>query len=348
MICIQKEIERLERLYEGRRAFHGEMHDHSASGGTSDGKTPLDAWKKQMAELKMDFAAILDHRQVRHMYLPEWNDTVFIAGTEPGTGISDCNARDSHLHYNILLPDRDLLAEILNEFPEYEFTGGIEGHFKYPWFTRERFCELIDSVKAHGGMFVHPHPKQVMDSDDPLDYWFRDETGIEVFYISMDSEETKANYPLWRSLLSAGKRVWASAGGDLHTDAHDYALTTVYSEKQQCASFISHIRVGDYTCGGVGIRMAIGDTVMGGQCAFSGNTLIVSVKDFHDSVKLAGHDYRMDLFAGEEVVFSAPVNPDKTHYFAVPAKDAPFYRAEIFDETRNLRIAIGNPIWNER
>ncbi len=71
----------LERLYRGRQVFHGELHDHSASGGTSDGKCPLSEWPAKLRALKMDFAAILDHKQVRHMYQPEWEDGFFIAGT---------------------------------------------------------------------------------------------------------------------------------------------------------------------------------------------------------------------------------------------------------------------------
>ena len=52
-------------LYQGRQVYHGEMHDHSASGGTSDGKCTLAHWREQLGALKMDFAAILDHRQIR-------------------------------------------------------------------------------------------------------------------------------------------------------------------------------------------------------------------------------------------------------------------------------------------
>ena len=77
----EQEITRLENLYRGCRAYHGELHDHSASGGTSDGKCTLAEWTEEMAKLHMDFAAILDHRQVRHMYLPEWKDGLFIGGS---------------------------------------------------------------------------------------------------------------------------------------------------------------------------------------------------------------------------------------------------------------------------
>ena len=47
----QKEKETLERLYRGRSVFHGELHDHSASGGTSDGSCPLSEWPDKLRAL---------------------------------------------------------------------------------------------------------------------------------------------------------------------------------------------------------------------------------------------------------------------------------------------------------
>ena len=342
----EKDITRLEALYEGRRVYHGELHDHSSSGGTSDGKVPLAEWPEKLRKLDMDFAAILDHRQIRHMYLPEWEDGLFIPGTEPGTSISDSKAEVKSLHYNILLPDRGELEKLLYEFPEYEFTGGVEGHFKYPQFTRERFGQLIDAVKAHGGFFVIPHPKQIMVSEDPCDYWFRDETGIEVFYIAMDSEETKADYELWTSLLAAGKRVWACAGCDLHSEPRDTALTTVYAEAHSAKAYLPHLASGDFTCGPVGIRMCVGDAKMGGKCGFSGQKLTVCAGDFHSSVRFADHEYRIDIISDKGIEFSEPVSPDEPNWLSLAAEDRAFYRAEVFDATRGLRIAVGNPIWN--
>ncbi|MBQ4228050.1 MAG: hypothetical protein II697_07565 [Clostridia bacterium] len=336
----------LLRLYEGCKVFHGEMHDHSDSGGTSDGKCPLAEWPKKMRALRMDFAAILDHRQIRHLYQPVWEDGLFIPGTEPGTHILDSAAEDNAMHYNILLPRRELLEPLLNSFPEYQFSGGTEGHFRYPDFTRARFCELIDAVKALGGLFVHPHPKQVMRSADPLDYWFRDETGIEVFYISMDSEETKENYALWLKLLASGKRVWACAGCDMHSEPRDTALTTLYAPSRSAASFLEQLTTGNFTCGPVGVRMALGDTKSGGRCAFSGKRLIVCIGDFHQSVLDPSHDYRADILNERGVVYSAPVSPTEDNWFSLVADDCAFYRAEVFDTTKNLRIAVGNPIWN--
>jgi len=346
MITTQ-EREALERLYRGRRVFHGELHDHSDSGGTSDGKCPLEQWPEKLRALDMDFAAILDHRQVRHMYQPAWEDGLFIPGTEPGTRITDSRAENKSMHYNILLPERDELAKLLEEFPEYEFTGGIEGHFVYPAFTRERFGELIDAVLAHGGFFVHPHPKQLMQSEDPADYWFRDGTGIEVFYIGMDTEDTKKDYALWTDLLRIGKRVYATAGCDLHSEPRDTALTTLYAEEHAARSYLPCLRAGDFVCGPVGIRMAVGGVRMGGACRFADQRLTVCVGDFHKSVRDPSHAYRADVIGGEDVLLSIPVSPVENTWFSCPAGESAFLRVEVFDETRGVRIAVGNPIWNE-
>lgn len=346
MNITEQDIKHLDSLYQNRRAFHGELHDHSASGGTSDGKRPLMHWLGAMEVLKLDFAAILDHRQVRHMYLPEWQDGVFIAGTEPGAKISDSHAQDPVIHYNMLFEKSEQLEDLLHEFSEFEFSGGKEGHFKYPSFTRDRMRELIEAVRARGGLWVHPHPKQQMKADDPLEYWFADETGIEVFYFDFRHRYTEENYALWTTLLSMGKRVWACAGCDMHACAHDTALTTIYAEEKSNAAYLSHLHVGDFVCGPVGIRMSIGDTLMGGRCEFEGQRLVLSVGDFHRSVKNPLHTYRVDLFNDCGLVCSQEISCTETAYLAIDTEDCKFYRAEVFDTTENVRIAIGNPIWN--
>ena len=347
MKATQKDIELISTVYEGRKAFHGDLHNHAATGGTSDGTRSLEHWKGALEALHMDFAAILDHRQVRHMYLPEWEDGLFICGTEPGTAISDCEAENNHIHYNMIFPSQKELEKLLMAHPEYQFTGGSEGHFKYPSFTREKFGELIDDIKALGGFFVHPHPKQLMRSDDPLDYWFRDETGIEVFYVDMRSESTAQNYKLWCDLLALGKRVWACSGEDGHACARDTALTVIYAEEKTSAGFIKHLSVGDFTCGSVGIKMCVGETAMGGKCAFGGNRLVIAIDDFHRSVRNPEHKFRLDIITDKGVVASEDISSAEPSYFAFDTEDHAFYRAEVFDVTENLRIAIGNPIWND-
>ena len=356
MTATQAEIKHLEELYAGRVAFHGELHDHANTGGTSDGLRDLTHWRGALEALKMDFAAILDHRQVRHMYLPEWEDGLFLCGTEPEARITDSQATVKETHYNMLFPNPQLLEELLAEFPEYEFTGGQEGHFEYPGFTRERFGQLIDAVKAKGGLFVIPHPKQWMKSEYPMDYWYRDFTGLEVIYkdyrdIRPGKAYTAQNYELWTTLLAMGKRVWACAGGDWHSVCCDKALTTLYATQRTNAEMMKPLRVGDFTCGGVGIRMCIGDTVCGSVCDLENKRLLVSVSDFHPSLYIKGHTYRVDILDDKGIVASKEISYGEAAqpvYLAIDTHKSDFYRVEVMDVTSDYRIAIGNPIWQER
>jgi len=352
MLATEKDIKHIEELYAGRRAFHGEMHNHSASGGTSDGKTTLAGWRKGMEEFSLDFVAIVDHRQVRHMYQPEWEDGLFIAGTEPGTGIVDDVYKkmvvENEMHYNMIFESPKPLEEILAEFPEFEFEGGIEGHFVHPVFTHERMQELISAVKAKGGFFVHPHPRQCGRYTDWMDYYRDEEIGLEVFYGFMTSDATKDNYKLWTLFLEKGKHVWAIAGGDNHADPNAEALTTIYAENRKNRDYLAHLRVGDFVCGPVGIRMCVGDTLMGSRCKFEGKRLVVSVKDFHKRVNKPGHTFRVDILDHKGVVASETFEGTEGIYMALDADvNAKFYRAEVIDITENVRIGIGNPIWNE-
>jgi len=341
----EDEVAQLLKLYEGRTACHGEFHDHADTGGKSDGHNTLTEWKEGLKAGFMDFGAILDHKQTLHMRLPEWDNSIFIGGSEAAAKITDSKAETKSLHYNMTFATPEPLEEILNAFPEYKFDGT---HFVYPGFTTARFQELIAMIRAKGGFFSNVHPKQTMQSDDPLDYWFADYTGLEVIYQDMQSEKTQANYKLWTDLLAAGKKVYATAGGDGHRMPDFYALTTIYSEKQDAAAYLNHVRDGDFISGSVGIRMAIGDTTMGGECDFTGKKVIFSVDDFHEYVYNTKRTYRVDLVNDQGVVFSQDINCLSPAYFAVDAEACEFYRVEVYDYRLECRIALGNPIWNEK
>jgi hypothetical protein len=256
----------------------------------------------------------------------------------------------SRLHYNMIFADPKPLEQLLSEFEEYQFTGGRNGYFGYPRFTRQRFTQLVKRVLELGGFFVHPHPKQLMESDNPLDYWFVDDTGLEVTYTyhsDRDGEYTKDNYKLWLQLLDLGKRVFATAGNDEHHMPSDKALTTIYAERRSSASYLQQLRKGDFVAGPVGIQMCVGDTTMGGKCSFDGQRLALRIGDFHPSVADSSHTYRMVLYAGNRRVARKDISCKETAYFAWNTKpDVPFYRAEVWDTTLNSRLAIGNPIWN--
>ncbi len=357
-----QDISQLDGLYAGRTAYYGELHDHASTGGRSDGHCTLDEWKAGMAELKMDFATIVDHKQVRHMYLEEWDDTVFIGGTEAATWLTDrphLPIRNEEgklingLHYNMIFATPEPLLEMLQSRPEFCFEGdALNGMFpRYPKYTVKEFQELIAEVKARGGFVsnVHPKAKGMCLSEDPMDFWFADETGLEVIYTfhsDRDGQTTEKNYKLWTDLLRLGKRVWATAGNDEHNKPSDKALSTIYAARKKAQDFVDCLRVGDLTAGPVGIRMCVGDTCTGGRCEFAKKRLVLGVGDFHSCVADTSHTYRLDLYADEEVVYSRQIPCGKTTYLATDAMPCRYYRAEVYDETLNSRIAIGNPIWN--
>ncbi len=358
-IASQEDMDHLNQLYAGMEAYHGELHDHSDSGGRSDGKQTLSIWKSFMIGLEIDFATIVDHKQVRHMYLDEWDESMFIGGTEAATWIQDMGITDdqgNQMHYNMTFATPEPLLEIFEEFPEFRYTGGdpLEAEFPvYPRFERARLEELVKAVQEKGGFFSHVHPKHkgVMDSINPIDYWFGDYTGIEVINTCRSDRNginTQNNYKLWRDLLSYGKRVWATAGNDEHSVPSDKGLSTIYAKERNAQAYVDQLRVGNFAAGPVGVRMCIGDTKMGSSCSFEGQRLVISVGDFHKSVAYPSHTYRVDVYANEDVVFSKEISCTETSYIALDAEDCDFYRVEIFDVAANSRIGIGNPIWQDR
>lgn len=348
MKAFKKDVTCIDGLYADRKPFYGELHDHSCCG---DGKNTLAQWRTGMEALGMDFATIVDHRQVEHMYHPDFIDGLFLGGTEPGGCITDMGEDRGRLHYNMLFADPKPLEALLLEFPEYEFGGRITDRFKYPRFTRERFVKLVKRVQEKGGFFVHPHPSSLPFSEDPVDYWFTDGTGFEVIYTyrdTRDGEKTKQNYAIWLGMLAAGKRVYATCGCDEHHMPSDKALSTIYAYRRTSQSYLDQLRRGDFTAGPVGVRMCVGSTTMGGSCDFTGQRLVLKVGDFHRYVYAPHHSFRVELYAGSKRIFKKEISCLDDAYFAFNAKaDVPFYRAEVWNVTLNSRIALGNPIWND-
>lgn len=354
----EAEKTQLESLYEGRAPYHGELHNHARTGLRSDGNNTLSEWLAWMEEKRIDFATIVDHKQTMHMYLEDWDNTYFVGGSEPATVITDDKTESSTLHYNMILADAGKLEEHLKLFPEYDYYdiegGGQGGYYSYyPNFTRAKFTQVVQSVQDHGGFFVHVHPKfdSYMISDNPLDYWFVDGTGIEI--TTTDSKYTMAHkdnveaYELWVDLLERDKRVFATIGNDNHRLSEPESLTTIYSTKQDAQAFVDYARAGDTTAGPVGIRMNIGQTTMGGVTEFQDQRVVVSVGDIHELVYDESHKYGIELYDDGGILFSTEIDPTETTYFALDADaDRKFYRAVVVDLTEGCRIAVGNPIWN--
>lgn len=121
--------QQLLSLYEGCTAYHGETHDHADTGGTSDGHVTLDGWKSGMAQLGMDFACIGDHKQVLHMRLEEWDNTMFIGGSEARANVTGMAEGTNSFHYYMMFSDPDDFEAVLNEFiMDFEY---MNDHFKY-------------------------------------------------------------------------------------------------------------------------------------------------------------------------------------------------------------------------
>ena len=363
----------INTAYADRNAYHGEFHDHADTGGKSDGKVGLTKIKEVLEAKNMDFTTLLDHFQILHMELDEWDSRLFIGGSEMSTIISDGPSTGNSIHVNMIFNDaekfKDLMA-VHNPGGKYEggkFTYHLDtesGNWYYDehkWTIAE-FKQLIEDIKTCGGMYVFPHPKDGSRwvSDDPLDYYFADWVGLEVFYgtsyYAPTGQRTVDAYKLWTDLLKAGKKLWATAGSDNHSVPNTNALTTIFSTEKNAVEHFEHAKLGDLTCGPVGIRMVMGDTVTGGETSFEGKRLSICVSDFHSSATFEGHTYRMKVIAGkngaEEVIYTAEVNPDMPFYYGLDADNAcDYYRVEVYDEsdtriTTGMPTAIGNPIWN--
>lgn len=351
-VANDRECENLEKLYEGRQVLFGEFHDHANTGGTSDGKHTLREWKEMMQYVNdMDFTTLVDHKQVLHMRLEEWDNSIFIGGTEAATTITDIDAPQTFLHYNMIFAYPEDLEAVLNTFME-DFMY-INDHFGYPRFQQKRFAELVKCVIDNGGFFthVHPHGEKYMLSYNPLDYWFADGMGFEVlcgYWGNMSDERNMKARSTWVEMLNAGRRVFATSGSDSHKLSKTVSLTTVYSPEKDAEAILNRMREGDFTAGPVSIRMAMGENPTGSVCSFADQRLVIAVNDFHSKEYQSGHIYRLDLYDDTGLVFSQELEEaGKTNYFAVDADASRrYYRAEVYDVTGDYIFAVGNPIWN--
>ena len=184
-----------------------------------------------------------------------------------------------------------------------------------------------------------------------MDYVLGEYTGMEVLLGyqggDMRTQYNKDAYDLWVTLLNAGNHIYAFAGSDSHRSTDTQSCSTVYAEERLNTSYLEHIVKGDFTAGPVGIRMCVGDTVMGGHTDFTGKRLIVSVGDFQSQQYRAKHQYRVDVYNENGLVFSQEFDSTQPAYFAIDAENCKYYRADVYDVTDNYIVAIGNPIWNE-
>lgn len=360
------DIENLLAVYGDREVRYGEMHDHTNTGPKADGYHSVAEWKAMMEQIGMDFTTIVDHRQSVHMYDSAWDDSMFIGGSEPSAYIKGWDADNRNMHYNMIFANAADLETLIQAFEGFEYAAAEDGNGG-TWVTDvPTFAELqaqAEMVRELGGFFVAVHPKydNYIRSNDPLDYYFGEYTGIEITTGTggnMAFKDNEEAYQLWLDLLEMGKKVYATAGSDFHKLPNASALTTLYGSERDAQAYIDLFRSGDFAPGWVGLRMTMGDATMGGTTSFDGQRLVFSVGDTYDVQINDGysdsycyqpdHTYSVQLYDDGGLLMESVINPSEMNYFAIDADaDAKFYRIVVWDLTENTRVAVGNPIWND-
>ncbi len=341
----------LDELYAGKNVYYGDYHCHAATGGSSDGRFSLENWKLGMSELKMDFAGIMDHRQVRHLYLDEFDPSCFLYGSEPLILFGDGS---QGLHYIMIFPERDSLEKVLSKFPDvFGFTGSREEgpSFEYRAVERERFLTVVEAVKEEGGVFVHAHPKQVLQSEDFKDYYFGEGTVLETVYTywypGISNVHSMLNYKLWLDMLDYGYKVYTTATNDSHDMPKSFALNAVYSNKKWGPDFVEILKRGEVTAGYVAIKMSAGKTPMGQTAKYKeGMKLYLKVSDAHSARFDVKDGHRIEILSDKGVIHSEKLTIPYEIAFEVK-KDRRFYRAVVIRESDGALVAISNPIWIE-
>ena len=341
----------LDKLYTGRQRFYGDFHCHSNSGGTSDGKTPIEDYVECMKNVGLDFAAIVDHRQMRHFFLPCWDPQYMICGSEPGTVFEDVDkpVYSKKLDYTMIFPDKTGMQRVLDSFSTYEFTGTPEeGSFPFRKMTRQTFIDIAEFAYSIGGLVSHAHPRQMLYSTDPLDYYFGDHVPLETVHVVAENYATRQNRQLWVRLLNMGKRVKTHGSSDSHGPVSNRGLTAVYAEKHFSTDIFNVIRAGDCTAGGVAIQMSIDDAVMGSVTAYEpGKKLYVRVEDFHPAHRKENTVFCLKVYTDRGLAYAREFDCMDVQQLVLPVEKRMYYRVEITNESDGCLVALSNPIWLE-
>jgi hypothetical protein len=287
---------------------------------------------------------------MRGFFLPEWDTDRFVYGTEPGGKILDlkaCRHNQCGFHYNMIFRNKYDLLMLLANFPEYKFQGDeLTGTFGYPKFTRERFDELVAFIHSRGGMITHPHPADIMCSDDPADYSFGEYTYFETLYGSLTSPMAEPNIRIWRSMLDAGLHVYAAGGSDTHGDPSVAVVSTFYCTERTADAAFDCMKSGDYTVGGFGLKMCIDGKPMGTRMAYRDKMkLTLRIDDYFRKNMKEGAAYELRILTDKGLAYSSIFDGSAPQALSLEVQKRRFYRAEIYDLTNKYYVAIGNPIW---
>jgi hypothetical protein len=296
-----------------------------------------------MDALGVDQVAIVDHKQMRHYFLPCWDDCRMICGSEPGMHMKD---REGSMDYTMIFPDKTGLAQVMGAFPEFKFTGTWDGHFTYPQFDRQRFRELGEYIYSIGGLLSHAHPLQLPGTTDTADYFFGEHVAFETVHADVNAFATRNNHAMWLRLLAEGKRVRTHGSSDSHGPVSNRGLSTVYTEENFSTEVFNAVRSGNCAAGGVGIQMCIGETPMGSSLPYEeGLQLSIRVADFHRAHHLPNTVYALKVYTDKGLAYCEEFDGVKPVELTLPVKQRQFYRCEVTNESDHLPVAFSNPIW---
>ena len=353
----QTDIEALLAAYGDRVVRYGELHNHSSSGPRADGNKSIAEIKAEMERLGIDFYTLVDHRQSTHMYDEAWDTSMFIGGSETSSKIADRPAGKNGPHYNLVFADAAKFEQFIADFDKcYYYADQPEKGVTFNLYdmTMEELREMSAVMREYGGMLVHVHPKYIsyIVSDDPLDYYFGEYTGIEIMTTGSSGYDAshirnQDAYKLWRDLLDLGKKVYSTHGNDNHRLPNINSLSAIYTSEKDADEYMERLMTGDFAPGWVGIRMTVGDTMMGGTTNFEGQRLVFSAGDMFAAKYDATHEYVIRLYDDGGLLMESALDPTGMSYYAIDTDpEARFYRVEVFDLTLNQYVAVGNPIWN--
>lgn len=274
-------------------------------------------------------------------------------GTEPGCALLDPQGEKcirASFHYNMVFPHKYALAMVLANFPEYEFHGDeLTGKFGYPKFTKARLLELNDYLRSIGGMLVHAHPRNLMGSDEPLDYYFGEHSYLEVIVNGCASHNSFKSYDTWCEILARGKHMYAAAGSDTHGAVSASCPSTFYTKRRFHTDFVERLYAGDYAPGGVGIKMFIDGHPMGSELAYKeGMKLTLRVGDFFRNTLKENNAYELQIITDQGVAYSSTFNGKEPQAVSLEVKDRKFYRVIVKNLTMGTRVSVSNPIWLDK
>lgn len=246
----------------------------------------------------------------------------------------------------MIFPDKYLLGKMLEKFKDkYEFCGDeLTGSFVYKDFTHKELEEVAAFITENGGIFAHAHPKSMLTSSDPLDYYLGEKTYLEAFTDMYTSAVSQNNCKLWSDILSLGKKVYTISGSDSHAHSRNGCVSVVYAEQRLNSSLFPYFKKGDFSSGAFGIKASIGNTAMGGTVSYEdGLVFNAQIGDLFDIYE--NKNFLVKVITDKGIAYAKTFDGEGKMRISLAIKKRKFYRIEIVDLDNFCVFGLSNPIW---